>query len=160
MPMNVPRFLARMRELRSFGYSQEWALRRATEEEADANAAPSLSPRSVQEAEDTIAQKREELAYEMKRVAGGSAAGAVSGIPGVFRCDGLTLEQMADKLRELPEYQHIRHVDDLVDLLHMTLFGSDMLSAQGVPPSPKQLREKLGIDTSVAWWKESWRKPD
>jgi len=75
----------------------------------------------------------------------------------VFRQDGLSPEQMVEKLREVPQYQHIRDVDDLVDLLHTAIFGSTNMMAQGIPPSPEQLRKELGIDLTKPWWKDSWR---
>src|SRR5688572_26354943 len=108
MPKNAARFIARMKELRSFSYSQEWALRRATEEEAADDGTPASSP--VASAPDpTIEQKRQELTYEMRRSSDGQQGVGVRGVPGVFRQDGLSLEQMVEKLLERPEYQHIRN---------------------------------------------------
>jgi hypothetical protein len=92
----------------------------------------------------------------MRRSSDGHGGG-VRGVPGVFRQDGLSPEQMVEKLREVPQYQHIRDVDDLVDLLHTAIFGSTNMMAQGIPPSPEQLRKELGIDLTKPWWKDSWR---
>lgn len=153
-----------MKELRALGYSPERTLQRATQEDAAAYGDASATTGQPQDSGDSKvvgewSEKRRELVYEMNRLTEGRAAGAVSGIPGVFRNDGLTLEQMVEKLRQDPAYQHIRDVDDLVDLLHTAIFGTTNMAAQGIPPSESQLREQLGIDTSTTWWKDSWREP-
>ena len=161
MPLNDRvRFLKRLKELRRFGYSPEYALRRATQEDSELSGGPADrspagdgdDPPSV-----TASQKREELRYEMARSANGSSAGTVNGIPGVFRRDGLSLEEMAKRLRSEPAFAHIRHADDLVDLLHTAVFGTTNMEAQGIPLTPTQLHEQLGIDPSKKWWEDSWR---
>lgn len=146
------------------GYSPERTLQRATQEDAEAQSDASTTTGQPLDGGDSkilgeTSEKRRELVYEMKRLTEGRAEGAVSGIPGVFRKDGSTLEQLAEELRQDPAYQHIRDVDDLVDLLHTAIFGTTNMAAQGIPLNETQLREQLGIDTSTAWWKDSWREP-
>lgn len=161
-PNDNVRFLARLKELARFGYSPEYALRRAMQEDAEGAA---MSPQADGTRADdegqsvTLSQKREELRYEMERSLASQGAGTVRGVAGVFRRGGLTFEEMAEKLRQEPAYAHIRNADDLVDLLHTAIFGTTSMEAQGVPLSPAQLRDQLGIDTSKAWWKDSWRGP-
>jgi hypothetical protein len=70
--------------------------------------------------------------------------GSVRGVVGVLRKDGLTLEQMAQRLRKEPEYSHIRNTDDLVDLLHTAVFGTTDMQAQGVPLSMDEWCELVG----------------
>lgn len=86
-PRDKSKFVARLKELRRLGYSPEHALRRATQEDAEAlgETPPATAGRhaSSDSQASPVTQKRDELLYEMKRAAEGNDAGAVHGIPGV-----------------------------------------------------------------------------
>jgi hypothetical protein len=161
MPLNDRvRFLKRLKELRRFGYCPEYALRRATQEDSELfGGPPDRSPlRGGDDPPRLSPSPRSERNFGTKwrdprtvpRRNGEGHSGSIPKGRTKSRGDG---REVATRTGLCPHPQR-RRLDR-----SSPYRGLRDHEHGGARPSSyfDPIREQLGIDTSKAWWKDSWR---
>lgn len=92
---------------------------------------------------------------EVRLLAEGQRFGKAQGVKGVFRSDGMSVEVLATDLAgDEQRFGWIENVYMLLDALDDAI--RHPIPEQHIIPGTHELAAVLGIDPSVAWWRDAW----